>query len=201
MPDTIFIFLLALILFGPKKLPEIGREIGKFLAEFKRASNSFKSQIQSEMEKAGVDVGPMMQSGGQQTSSFAQTLLPPAVKSALSDIDNAHDRLMKTAKMAFDAQNYTARPEAPVYATSASEVPPALLPAEGDAPAAQTDALPAQTDALPAQTDALPAQAETPAAETGAAAAAHDASPAEAATVQLTPDPAPEKSTSALQSS
>ncbi len=52
----IFIFLLALILFGPKKLPEIGREIGKFLAEFKRASNSFKYQLQSEIEKAGVDV-------------------------------------------------------------------------------------------------------------------------------------------------
>ncbi len=187
MPDTIFIFLLALILFGPKKLPEIGREIGKFLAEFKRASNSFKSQIQSEMEKAGVDVGPIMQSGGQQTSSFAQTLLPPAVKSALSDIDSAHDRLMKTAKMAFDAQNYTARPEAPVYAPSASEVPPVLLPAEADAPAAEAEIPPAQIDAPVAQADV--------------AATFPEASPAEAATEQLTPDPTPEKSNSALQSS
>ena len=116
MPDMFFIFLLALILFGPKKLPEIGREIGKFVAEFKRASNNFKSQFQSEMEKAGVDVEPDATSQeAQQTSSFAQTLLPPAVKSAISEIDNAHDRLMQTARMAFDAQNFTSRPpETPV---------------------------------------------------------------------------------------
>jgi len=45
MSEMIFIFLLALIIFGPKKLPEIGREIGKALAELKRASNEFKSQL------------------------------------------------------------------------------------------------------------------------------------------------------------
>ena len=48
--DTIFLFLLALIIFGPKRLPEIGRQIGKVLNELKRASNEFKSQIQTEMD-------------------------------------------------------------------------------------------------------------------------------------------------------
>jgi sec-independent protein translocase protein TatB len=47
--DSIFIFVLALVLFGPKKLPEIGRQVGKLLAEFRRASNEFKFQIQEEM--------------------------------------------------------------------------------------------------------------------------------------------------------
>lgn len=47
--DSIFIFLLALVLFGPKKLPEIGRQVGKLLAEFRRASNEFKFQIQEEI--------------------------------------------------------------------------------------------------------------------------------------------------------
>lgn len=47
--DSIFIFLLALVLFGPKKLPEIGRTVGKLLAEFRRASNEFKFQIQEEI--------------------------------------------------------------------------------------------------------------------------------------------------------
>src|SRR6185437_15749729 len=47
--DPIVIFLLALILFGPKKLPEIGRQIGKLMAEFRRASNEFKSQIDEEL--------------------------------------------------------------------------------------------------------------------------------------------------------
>ncbi len=49
MPEMIFIFLLALILFGPKKLPELGRQLGKALAEFKKASNEFKSQLETEM--------------------------------------------------------------------------------------------------------------------------------------------------------
>lgn len=49
--DSIFIFLLALVLFGPKKLPEIGRQVGKLLAEFRRASNEFKFQIQEEIRQ------------------------------------------------------------------------------------------------------------------------------------------------------
>ncbi len=49
LPEMIFIFLLALIIFGPKKLPEIGRQIGKALNEFKRASNEFKAQIENEI--------------------------------------------------------------------------------------------------------------------------------------------------------
>lgn len=47
--DTGFLFFLALLLFGPKKLPEIGRQIGKVLNEFKRASNEFRSQIEAEI--------------------------------------------------------------------------------------------------------------------------------------------------------
>jgi TatA/E family protein of Tat protein translocase len=49
MPEMIFIFLLALVIFGPKKLPELGRQFGKALAEFKKASNEFKNQLETEM--------------------------------------------------------------------------------------------------------------------------------------------------------
>lgn len=52
MPDTIFIFALALIIFGPKKLPEIGRQLGKLVGEFRRASNEFKMQIEEELRAA-----------------------------------------------------------------------------------------------------------------------------------------------------
>jgi len=50
-----FIFLLALIIFGPKKLPEIGRQIGKALAEFKRYSNDFKYQLESEVRQWEIE--------------------------------------------------------------------------------------------------------------------------------------------------
>jgi len=49
MPEMIFIFLLALVIMGPRKLPELGRQLGKFMAEFKRASNEFKHQLEAEM--------------------------------------------------------------------------------------------------------------------------------------------------------
>jgi len=49
-PETVFIFFLALILFGPKKLPELGRTVGKALTEFRRASNELKSTFDREMK-------------------------------------------------------------------------------------------------------------------------------------------------------
>jgi TatA/E family protein of Tat protein translocase len=52
LPDTIFIFGLALVIFGPKKLPEIGRQLGKLVLEFRRASNEFKMQIDEELRAA-----------------------------------------------------------------------------------------------------------------------------------------------------
>ena len=52
MPELIMILVLALLLFGPKKLPEIGKQVGKALGEFKRASNDLKRTIEDEMEKA-----------------------------------------------------------------------------------------------------------------------------------------------------
>jgi sec-independent protein translocase protein TatB len=47
--ETIFLFLLALLVFGPKKLPEIARQVGKILNEFRKASNEFRSQIEAEI--------------------------------------------------------------------------------------------------------------------------------------------------------
>jgi Tat protein translocase TatB subunit len=49
-PELILIFVVALIVFGPRKLPEIGKSLGKMMAEFRRASNEFKSTIESEVE-------------------------------------------------------------------------------------------------------------------------------------------------------
>jgi sec-independent protein translocase protein TatB len=55
LSETIFLFFLALIIFGPKKLPEIARQIGKYMNEFKRASNEFKAQIEQEIAHLEVE--------------------------------------------------------------------------------------------------------------------------------------------------
>ena len=49
MPELIIIFVIALIIFGPRKLPELGRSLGKSLAEFKRASNELKNTLEEEI--------------------------------------------------------------------------------------------------------------------------------------------------------
>jgi sec-independent protein translocase protein TatB len=62
--ETIFLFFLALIIFGPKKLPEIARQVGKYMNDFKRASNEFKAQIEQEISNLEVE--------------NRQTILPPS---------------------------------------------------------------------------------------------------------------------------
>lgn len=47
--ETVFIFVLALLIFGPKKLPELGKTVGKALTEFRRASSELKSTFDREM--------------------------------------------------------------------------------------------------------------------------------------------------------
>lgn len=49
MPELIIIFVIALIIFGPRKLPDLGKSLGKSLAEFKRASNDLKSTLEEEI--------------------------------------------------------------------------------------------------------------------------------------------------------
>ena len=49
MPELIIILTLALIIFGPRKLPELGRSLGRSLSEFKRASNELKMTLDEEI--------------------------------------------------------------------------------------------------------------------------------------------------------
>lgn len=49
MPELIVIFVIALILFGPRKLPELGRSLGRSLNEFKRASNELRNSLEEEV--------------------------------------------------------------------------------------------------------------------------------------------------------
>ena len=50
IPELILIFIVALIVFGPKRLPEIGRTLGKAMGEFKKATDDFKNTIEREVQ-------------------------------------------------------------------------------------------------------------------------------------------------------
>jgi TatA/E family protein of Tat protein translocase len=73
--EMLFLFLLALIIFGPKKMPEIGRQIGKALNEFKRASNEFKAQIETEIANLERETKPEILPP---TTSYLPPTEPPA---------------------------------------------------------------------------------------------------------------------------
>jgi sec-independent protein translocase protein TatB len=73
--DTIFLFFLVLILFGPKKLPEMARQAGKLLAELRRASNEFKSQIETEI--AHLEVQKVLPPNPPPEGTIASTSLRP----------------------------------------------------------------------------------------------------------------------------
>jgi TatA/E family protein of Tat protein translocase len=83
LPDTIFIFGLALVIFGPKKLPEIGRQLGKLVLEFRRASNEFKMQIEEELRAAEVadrqkQIAAPPPAPAAESTSEALTIRPPS---------------------------------------------------------------------------------------------------------------------------
>jgi sec-independent protein translocase protein TatA len=62
MPELIIILVLALIIFGPRKLPELGRSLGKSLGEFRRASNELRSTLEEEI-RVEEQKAPTAQSG------------------------------------------------------------------------------------------------------------------------------------------
>lgn len=74
-PELVLILVLALIVFGPRRLPEIGKSMGKLLAEFRKASHDFQRTIEDEVEaekyKAAAPEAPV-----------AREAPPPAVDAA-----------------------------------------------------------------------------------------------------------------------
>jgi TatA/E family protein of Tat protein translocase len=75
MPELILIFVVALLVFGPKKLPEIGKSLGKGLAEFKRASDDLKRTIEDEIETGKREAASVRQ----EVTEAKNLLAPPAV--------------------------------------------------------------------------------------------------------------------------
>ncbi len=81
MPEMIFIFLLALVVVGPKRLPELARQLGKWTAEFKRASAEFRNQLETEMMNIELDEHARKQTEAAPAlppeTSWTPTMLPP----------------------------------------------------------------------------------------------------------------------------
>ncbi len=80
--ETVVIFVLALLLFGPKKLPELGKTIGKALTEFRRASSELKSTFDREMANLEQETAEVRQQANNIGSD---------IKSSLSESDTSYN--------------------------------------------------------------------------------------------------------------
>ena len=76
MQELIVIFVIALLIFGPKKLPEIGRSLGRSLGEFRRASEELKEGLMTELS---VEEEKPSAAAGQQEQESPKAEAPPTV--------------------------------------------------------------------------------------------------------------------------
>lgn len=127
-PDTAVIVLLALLLFGPKKLPVLARQLGKLMADFRRASNEFRTQMEEELRISE-------QADRQKEIAAIEAAAPPSPA-----IDTSSDQAQLPAPepyttaedqptSGYDEQPLVDSPTESVYApTSESPEAPAPLP-------------------------------------------------------------------------
>jgi len=123
--ETIFLFFLALVIFGPKKLPEIARQVGKVLNEFRRASNEFKAQIEQEISHLELE-------------ERRRTILPPSppvegtasrtLNGTSSEAASSPSTPVETATAAEPAGSAPAVEDEPLFASGPEAIPPAPNP-------------------------------------------------------------------------
>ncbi len=85
MADSIILMILALVVFGPRKLPQIGRQIGKLMYEFRKASNDFKFQMEEELRMSEEAERKQKEEAQRQQTLAAQSVSAPALAAPLED--------------------------------------------------------------------------------------------------------------------
>ena len=133
--ETIFLFFLALIVFGPKRLPEIARQVAKYMNEFKRASNEFKAQIEQEIAHLEVDPKKILSPAALMEGVTSRTLQAAPTEASVATPASETPTQVPAAQAAADDE--------PLFATTESSTQPAAtseavtLSHDGTAPTSQ----------------------------------------------------------------
>lgn len=99
MPELIVIFIVALLVFGPKKLPELGRTIGKGLGELKRALQDVKEQVETEFEEATFDIRETVKDTKKQLEldvKQAEKTIDKTLRDVQKEVESETEGLSKT---------------------------------------------------------------------------------------------------------
>lgn len=117
IPEVIFIVVLALLIFGPKRLPEIGRTIGRGMSEFRKASNDLKRTINTELALDEPPVAPILRQPRLETPPMTMARTPhPAMEEAMENEAEAEPEPDDDVPT-FDASEPEPEPEPPAPAT------------------------------------------------------------------------------------
>ena len=151
MAEILAIFLVALLVFGPKKLPELGKSLGKGLREFKRATNDLKSSWESQVKDIDREV-----------SSAARD-----IKNVGKDIDNSIRQERPDSPSGAANGRASTAPTTPSASTPAADANPAETPdaaTEDKSPTAPTTPSASTTadDAVPPETPEAGTEAKSP---------------------------------------
>jgi len=177
MTDTLILMVMALVVFGPRRLPQIGRQIGKLMYEFRKASNDFKFQMEEELRLSEEADRRKKEEAERQRSLAALAATEQASVSAdpLAPVQAAESP--NPGEGTYPVQYPTETPAAPAE----ESVPRILPPSTGETVAAarpgRVPEPPSETPAEPAGT--TPLQPDTNAVESGNN-VSHSPDPAEA---------------------
>lgn len=156
--DSLILMLLALIVFGPRKLPQLGRQMGKLMYEFRKASNDFKFQMEEELRSAEESDRRKREEAERQR----QLALNPPLESSAAEAAPA----TAEAPVPDDANNpysgyseYVKEQEQQTDASAAGTTPAEIIPA-GNASASAENA-PAAAEVAPATTETQALSVET----------------------------------------
>jgi len=122
-PEVILIFMVALLIFGPRKLPELGRMLGKGLGEFRRAANDLRVSLETEVAREGP----------------ARSAEPGSAPAQLSPAPGALARSGGASPSGAEAVDLTGRAADASSAIAAADLqPPMMAPAVAETPAPAT---------------------------------------------------------------
>jgi sec-independent protein translocase protein TatB len=125
MPEMIIILAVALIIFGPKRLPELAKSLGRALGEFKRATSDLKQSIETETGLDDVRSSLDEVKKDVQSHMDMADAAPPSTSEPASDPSHG-DEPMDQVKTAFDKMNTEAEPSPSSPAESDPESPTTL---------------------------------------------------------------------------
>jgi len=143
--NYIIIFVLALILFGPKKLPELARQLGKLMGEFRRASNEFKMQMEEEL-RSSERAEQEKKIAALEAAAPPRAALPEETPEITDEVPIETPATDAAEPAIATAGELTMRPPEtglPVAQTAAQETPAEPAPSPADAVNALADSIPA----------------------------------------------------------